>query len=96
MSSSFAELFEESLKTIEMHTGSIITGVIIDIDKDWVTVHTGLKSEGVIPKEDILQAYDFVMSREPDNRHNFLFLDLTPKKEHPSPFRMNYDTWLIP
>ena len=54
MSSSFAELFEESLKTIEMHTGSIITGVIIDIDKDWVTVHTGLKSEGVIPKEEFL------------------------------------------
>ena len=26
----------------------IITGVIIDIDKDWVTVHAGLKSEGVI------------------------------------------------
>jgi hypothetical protein len=29
------------------------------------------------------------MSREPDNRHNFLFIDLTPKKEHLSPFRMN-------
>jgi small subunit ribosomal protein S1 len=54
MSSSFAELFEESLKTIEMHTGSIITGVIIDIDKDWVTVHTGLKSEGIISKEEFL------------------------------------------
>ena len=51
---------------------------------------------GVIPKEDILQAYDFVMSREPNNRHNFLFIDLTPKKEHLSPFRMNYDTWVIP
>ncbi len=48
MSSSFAELFEESLKTVEMNSGSIITGVITDIDKDWVTVHTGLKSEGVI------------------------------------------------
>ena len=51
---------------------------------------------GIIPKEDILQAYDFVMSREPGNRHNFLFIDLTPKKEHLSPFRMNYNTWLIP
>jgi hypothetical protein len=51
---------------------------------------------GIIPKEDILQAYDFVMSREPDNRHNFLFIDLTPKQEHLSPFRMNYNTWLIP
>ncbi|MAD57553.1 MAG: 30S ribosomal protein S1, partial [Porticoccus sp.] len=54
MSSSFAELFEESLKTVEMHAGSIITGVITDIDKDWVTVHTGLKSEGVIPKEEFI------------------------------------------
>ena len=36
MSESFAELFEESLKTVEMNTGAIVTGVIIDIDKDWV------------------------------------------------------------
>ena len=50
MSESFAALFEESLKTIEMEPGSIVTGVIIDIDKDWVTVHAGLKSEGIIPK----------------------------------------------
>lgn len=49
MSESFAELFEESLKTVEMNPGSIVTGVVIDIDKDWVTVHAGLKSEGVIP-----------------------------------------------
>ncbi len=50
MSESFAELFEESLKTIEMHPGAIVTGVVIDIDDDWVTVHAGLKSEGVIPR----------------------------------------------
>jgi small subunit ribosomal protein S1 len=50
MSESFADLFEESLKTIEMHPGAIITGVILDIDNDWVTVHAGLKSEGVIPR----------------------------------------------
>lgn len=49
MSESFAELFEESLKTVDMVPGSIVTGVVIDIDKDWVTVHAGLKSEGVIP-----------------------------------------------
>ncbi|MAT52577.1 MAG: 30S ribosomal protein S1, partial [Porticoccaceae bacterium] len=49
MSESFAELFEQSLKTVEMAPGSIVTGVVIDIDKDWVTVHAGLKSEGVIP-----------------------------------------------
>jgi len=51
MSESFAELFEESLKTVDMVPGSIVTGVVIDIDKDWVTVHAGLKSEGVIPTE---------------------------------------------
>jgi len=54
MSESFAELFEESLKTIEMHPGAIVTGVVIDIDDDWVTVHAGLKSEGVIPREQFL------------------------------------------
>lgn len=51
MSESFAELFEESLKTVDMVPGTIVTGVVIDIDKDWVTVHAGLKSEGVIPAE---------------------------------------------
>ena len=50
MSESFAELFEESLKTVEMEPGSIVTGVVIDIDQDWVTVHAGLKSEGIIPR----------------------------------------------
>jgi small subunit ribosomal protein S1 len=54
MSESFAALFEESLKTIEMHPGAIVTGVVIDIDDDWVTVHAGLKSEGVIPREQFL------------------------------------------
>lgn len=51
MGESFEQLFEESLRTVEMNPGSIITGVVIDIDKDWVTVHAGLKSEGVIPVE---------------------------------------------
>ena len=49
MSENFAQLFEESLKTIEMTPGAIVTGVVIDIDQDWVTVHAGLKSEGIIP-----------------------------------------------
>ena len=51
MSENFQELFEQSLETVEMNPGAIITGVIIDVDKDWVTVHAGLKSEGVIPAE---------------------------------------------
>ncbi len=54
MSESFAELFEESLKGVEMKSGSIVTGTVIDIDSDWVTVHAGLKSEGVIPRQEFL------------------------------------------
>ena len=54
MSESFAELFEESLKTIDMVPGTIVTGVVIDVDSDWVTVHAGLKSEGVIPAAQFL------------------------------------------
>ena len=54
MSESFAELFEESLGTIEMSPGSIVTGTVVDIDNDWVVVHAGLKSEGVIPKSQFL------------------------------------------
>jgi small subunit ribosomal protein S1 len=50
MSESFAELFEESLKSVDMKPGSIVTGIIVDITGDWVTVHAGLKSEGVIPR----------------------------------------------
>ncbi len=53
-STSFADLFEESLKTIDMKNGSIVTGVVVDIDNEWVTVHAGLKSEGVIPREQFL------------------------------------------
>ncbi len=51
---SFADLFEESLNTIDMKPGSIVTGVVIDIDSDWVTVHAGLKSEGVIPRSEFV------------------------------------------
>lgn len=54
MSESFAELFEESLATIDMKPGAIITGVVVDMDDDWVTVHAGLKSEGIIPRVEFL------------------------------------------
>ncbi|MFK7161489.1 30S ribosomal protein S1 [Marinospirillum sp. MEB164] len=50
MTESFAELFEESLQQVNMETGSIIKATIVDIDGDWVTVNAGLKSEGVIPR----------------------------------------------
>lgn len=54
MSESFAELFEESQRMLDMQTGALVTGVIVDIDNEWVTVHAGLKSEGIIPRTQFL------------------------------------------
>ncbi|XBC39015.1 MAG: 30S ribosomal protein S1 [Buchnera aphidicola (Nurudea shiraii)] len=51
MSESFSQLFEESLKKIEIKIGSIIQGVVISINKDTVLVDAGLKSESNIPIE---------------------------------------------
>lgn len=50
MSETFKELFSESLSTVNMTPGNVVTGVVMDVDEEWVTVHAGLKSEGVIPR----------------------------------------------
>lgn len=50
MAESFSELFEESMNTVEMEPGAIVTGTVVDIDSEVVVVHAGLKSEGVIPR----------------------------------------------
>ena len=54
MTESFADLFEESLKDLDVARGSIIKGTIVSIDSDWVTVNAGLKSEGVIAREEFI------------------------------------------
>jgi len=55
MSESFKELFENSVKTMDLRQGAIIKGLIVAINDDFVTVNAGLKSEGMIPIE---QFYD--------------------------------------
>ena len=60
MAESFSELFEESMNTVEMEPGSIVTGTVVDIDSEVVVVHAGLKSEGVIPRNQfITESGDF-------------------------------------
>ena len=56
MTESFAQLFEESLQTIETRPGSIVRGVVVAIDKDVVLVDAGLKSESAIPAEQFKNA----------------------------------------
>ena len=41
MSESFADLFEESLQSLDMTPGKLVIGEVVDIDSDWVTVHAG-------------------------------------------------------
>ena len=55
MSENFAEMFEQSVSKMNMRPGEIITGEVVDINRDVVIVNAGLKSEGVIPVE---QFYD--------------------------------------
>ena len=51
MSESFAELFEQSLKTSKIAPGGLIVGEVMRIENDFVVVDAGLKSEGIIPLE---------------------------------------------
>ena len=50
----FAKLLDESLSTLDFQIGTIITGVIVDLKPDWVTVHVGLKSEPVLARNEFL------------------------------------------
>ena len=51
-SESFAEMFEQSEGSLsKLRSGSIVTGVVVEIRSDVVVVNAGLKSEGIIPIE---------------------------------------------
>ncbi len=54
MSESFAELFEQSLAQEAMKPGSLVKGVVVEITNENVIVNAGLKSEGIIPKEQFI------------------------------------------
>ncbi len=51
MSESFEQLFEESLASRQIKSGSILTGKVVEVNNDVVIVDAGLKSEAVIPAE---------------------------------------------
>jgi len=54
MTESFAALFEESELNLNVEKGAVIQGVVVSIDADWITVDTGLKSEGVVDRAEFL------------------------------------------
>ncbi|OPH36982.1 30S ribosomal protein S1 [Moraxella atlantae] len=52
---SFAELFEASqAQTPTVERGAVISGEVVAIDNDWITVDTGLKSEGIVDRSEFL------------------------------------------
>jgi len=56
MTESFADLFEQSLETLEFRPGSIVTGIVVRIENGTVLVDAGLKSESPIPAEQFKNA----------------------------------------
>ena len=53
-SEEFEILFHESMDKIDMTPGSIVTATVMEIRNDYVVINAGLKSEGIIPKNQFL------------------------------------------
>ena len=56
MAESFVDLFEEYLEQIEIKKDALITGEVIAIDSEMVTINVGLKSEGIVPRNQFTDA----------------------------------------
>jgi len=52
----FETLFQDSVSKIDMTPGSIVTAKVIEIRDDFVVINAGLKSEGIIPKNQFLDS----------------------------------------
>jgi small subunit ribosomal protein S1 len=54
MTESFAELFEQSeALLVKLKPGAIVTGTVVDVRNDVVVINAGLKSEGIVPIEQV-------------------------------------------
>ncbi|OGT69722.1 MAG: 30S ribosomal protein S1 [Gammaproteobacteria bacterium RIFCSPLOWO2_02_FULL_42_9] len=56
MSESFAELFQESLTNFKMRPGDLIKGRLVGFDGKYALIDVGLKSEGVVPIDQFMNA----------------------------------------
>jgi small subunit ribosomal protein S1 len=56
MIESFEQLLEESLANTQLRPGAIVIGTVVAIDGENVIVNAGLKSEGVISKDQFMSA----------------------------------------
>ncbi|OQA32253.1 MAG: 30S ribosomal protein S1 [Betaproteobacteria bacterium ADurb.Bin341] len=63
---SFAQLFEESLNRQEMRQGEVITAEVVLVDRNFVVVNAGLKSESYVPIEEFLNDQGEIEVKEGD------------------------------
>ncbi len=52
----FTKLFDSYLDERSVREGTVVKGRVLGIEGDWVTVDVGYKAEGVIPKEEFIDA----------------------------------------
>ncbi len=50
----FGALFEESIKSGGKNEGSVITGIVVAVEKDTVIIDVGMKSEGRVPLREFM------------------------------------------
>ena len=56
MQSEFEILFKDSVKDIDMTPGSMVNAQVVEIRNDYIIINAGLKSEGIIPKNQFLDS----------------------------------------
>ncbi len=68
----FAKLFEESSKKVSLKEGEVVKGKVVRIDRDYVIVDIGFKSEGRIPIEEFKGPRGQVKANQDDEIEVFL------------------------
>jgi small subunit ribosomal protein S1 len=63
---SFADLFAQSIKKQDMKSGEVISAEVLRIDRNFVIVNAGLKSEAFIPHEEFLNDQGEIEVKEGD------------------------------
>ena len=54
MSLNFEQLLDENLSHVNMKEGSLVTGVVISMEENFIILHLGLKSEAIVPASEFL------------------------------------------
>ena len=54
MSLNFEQLLDENLSHVNMKEGSLVTGIVISMEENFIILHLGLKSEAIVPASEFL------------------------------------------